>query len=86
MTSPLVTALAAMTVACPDPTHFAEFLVDVWDWEILVKSPLSADVERLWSLAGRILSKGRCRRTAANAEKVLLLNRNFELVHGRWAH
>ncbi len=50
MTSPLVTALAAMTVACPDPTHFAEFLVDVWDWEILVKSPLSADVERLWGI------------------------------------
>lgn len=48
---PLVTALAAMTVACPDPARFARFLTDVWGWEQLIEGPIDADLEATWGVA-----------------------------------
>jgi catechol 2,3-dioxygenase-like lactoylglutathione lyase family enzyme len=48
---PLVTALAAMTVACPDPQRFAAFLTEVWDWERMAEGPIDSELETLWGVA-----------------------------------
>ena len=48
---PLVTALAAMTVACPDPRAFEALLSDVWGWERLADGPIDAVLELLWGIA-----------------------------------
>jgi len=47
---PLVTALAAMTVACPAPQRFAAFLNDTWGWEPLAEAAIDPDLERLWGV------------------------------------
>ncbi len=50
MTKPLVTALAAMTVACPEPEKFVSFLTGVWDWEVLHAGSIGNDLEKLWGI------------------------------------
>jgi hypothetical protein len=49
--TPLVTALAAMTVACPAPQRFAAFLNEAWGWEPLAEAPIDPDLENLWGIA-----------------------------------
>ena len=50
METPLVTALAGMTIGCSDPHRFVSFLVDVWDWEVLVEGAIDPDLEQIWAI------------------------------------
>ena len=48
---------------------------------VLAVPATAADVERLWSASGRVLSKARAARTPKHAEMVIMLRRNKWFVH-----
>ncbi len=48
--APLVTGLAAMTVACPEPDAFEGLLSGAWGWEKLAAGDIDADLEALWGI------------------------------------
>jgi hypothetical protein len=53
MTRPLVIALAGMTVTCSDTGRFADFLADLWGWEVRSRGALSPDSQSLWRIEPR---------------------------------
>lgn len=48
--APLVTGLAAMTIACPDPPAFEDLLASVWGWEKVADGAIDDELEKLWSI------------------------------------
>jgi len=48
---PLVTGLAAMTIASPDPGALEDLLTNVWAWEKVADGAIDAELETLWGIA-----------------------------------
>lgn len=51
MTRPLVTALAGVTIACPDPATLAGLLAGKGGWERLCEFAIDDGMARLWGIA-----------------------------------
>lgn len=47
---PLVTALATITIACPDPAEFEELFGSVLGWQPTARGRIDATLERLWGI------------------------------------
>lgn len=48
---PLVTALAGMTLSCPDPAAVLALFQEAAGWQLLETGPIDAELERSWGVA-----------------------------------
>ena len=51
MVRPLVTSMACVTHACPDPSRLIRLMTETCDWEVFCEGEIDATVERLWGIA-----------------------------------
>ena len=47
---PLVTLMNGVTISCPNPLEFKDFLINVFNWELLNEGKISKKIEKHWGI------------------------------------
>ena len=50
MSTPLVTAMACVTISCPEPDRLLRLITDLCGWEVFCATELDSDLEQLWGI------------------------------------
>lgn len=53
MARPWVTAMAGVTIACPDPSRLIRLATDVLDWEVFCSQEIDDEQEACWGIASQ---------------------------------